>query len=230
MGPLIAGRDIVRSYGHRRALDRVDITVAAGELLALAGPNGAGKTTLLRMLATLQRPDAGTLTVFGEPVPDRADRVRGRIGYLGHDPGVYLDLTPLQNLEFFADLYGIPDRDARIEELLELVGLIHRAHDATRTFSRGMVQRLGVARLLVHDPALLFLDEPHSGLDALGEELLNRILTADRTAVIVTHDLENAAEWADRIMVLDRGRCAGEIRPDGRAGRVVRDEYRAMVA
>ena len=220
----------MKAFGHRRALDGVDIELAAGERLALAGPNGAGKTTLLRMLATLHRPDSGELTVLGEPVPDRADRVRAHIGYLGHDPGVYLDLTPHQNLELFADLYGIADRDTRIEELLDFVGLIHRAHDATRTFSRGMVQRLGLARLLLHDPVLLLLDEPYSGLDALGADLLDGILAGDRSAVIVTHDLDRVVDWAARVTVLNRGRHAGDILTAGSDGPTIRARYREIVA
>ncbi len=220
----------MKSYGLRRVLDRVDIDLAEGECIALAGPNGAGKSTLLRMLATLLSPESGDLRVLQEDLPTGAPRIRGRIGFLGHDPGVYLDLTPLQNLELFADLYGVPDRVHRVEELLEFVGLIHRAHDVTRTFSRGMVQRLGLARLLLHDPTLLLLDEPYSGLDALGADLLDGILAEGRAAVIVTHDLDRTPRWANRILVLDRGRRVGEIDADGNDGATVRDRYRELVA
>lgn len=220
----------MKSYGLRRVLDRVDIDLAEGECIVLAGPNGAGKSTLLRMLATLLSPESGDLRVLGEELPRGAPAVRGRIGFLGHDPGVYLDLTPLQNLELFADLYGVPDRDRRIEELLEFVGLIHRTHDVTRTFSRGMVQRLGLARLLLHDPALLLLDEPYSGLDALGAELLDGVLAEGRSAVIVTHDLDRTPQWAGRILVLNRGRRTGEIDPVGSDGAAVRERYRELVA
>ncbi len=209
----------------------MDFDLADGERVALAGPNGAGKSTLLRMLATLLSPESGELEVLGQKLPSRADRVRGRIGYLGHDPGVYLDLTPLQNLELFADLYGVPDRDRRIEELLEFVDLIHRAHDVTRTFSRGMVQRLGLARLLLHDPVLLLLDEPFSGLDALGADLLDGVLTEEgRSAVIVTHDLDRTLTWANRIVVLNRGRLRGALDPGVSDGPALRDRYRELVA
>lgn len=182
------------------------------------------------MLATLKRPNSGSLTVLGHELPDGADVARRQIGYLGHDPGVYLDLSPIQNLELFGDLYGIAERDARIELLLEQVGLIHRAHDATRTFSRGMVQRLGLARMLLHEPTLLLLDEPFSGLDALGAQLLDDVLAQGRSAVIVTHDVERTPEWADRIVVMARGKQVGEIATRGRTGAEVRNDYLGLVA
>lgn len=199
-------------------------------MVALAGPNGAGKTTLLRMLATLHRPDAGTLTVLGEPLPDRARHVRTGIGYLGHDPGVYLDLTPWQNLELFADLHGGPRERDRMEDLLDRVGLLHRAHDVVRTFSRGMTQRLGIARMLQHEPRLLLLDEPYAGLDALGATLLDAVLAEGRPAVIVTHDLDRAVSGADRMIVLRAGRVAGELPTRGADPAAVRAGYAELVA
>jgi len=204
--------------------------VADGEVVALAGPNGAGKTTLLRMLATLLRPDAGELTVMGEALPDRARSVRERIGYLGHDPGVYLDLTPWQNLELFGDLHGVRRDRGRAEDLLDRVGLLHRAHDVVRTFSRGMTQRLGIARMLQHDPSLLLLDEPYAGLDARGATLLDAVLAEGRPAVIVTHDLERAVTGADRMVVLRAGRVAGEMATRGADLSDLRVRYSEMVA
>jgi heme exporter protein A len=220
----------VKSYGRRRALDGVDVDLAAGERLAIVGPNGAGKTTLLRMLATLHRPDAGTLTVLGEPLPERAAEARARLGYLGHDPLVYLDLTPLQNLELFAALYGVRDPNRRIESLLDQVGLLTRAFEPVRTFSRGMAQRLGLARLMLHEPELLLLDEPHAGLDAPGTALLDGLLAPGSSAVLVTHDVARAVEIADRVVVLRAGRVilhrdTSEVAPDA-----FRAEYEAAIA
>ena len=128
----------MHAYGERRAVDGVDLQVDAGERLAIAGPNGAGKSTLLRMLATLLRPRAGHLTVLGADVADDPRRARTGLGYLAHDPLVYLDLTARQNLELYGDLYGIPDRDGRIDDLLDHVDLLARAEDPVRAFSRGM--------------------------------------------------------------------------------------------
>jgi heme exporter protein A len=174
------------------------------------GPNGAGKSTLLRMLATLLRPDAGTLSVAGHPLPEGARSARGLVGYLGHDPLLYLDLTAWQNLDLFADLYGVPEAGERIAEMLGAVGLLARAHEPVRTLSRGMAQRLGLARLLLHRPSLLLLDEPHASLDAPGAELLDRLLSGARGAqsvVLVTHDLERGLALASRVLVLRAGRA-----------------------
>lgn len=194
------------------------------------GPNGAGKTTLLRMLATLHRPTQGTLAVMGHDLPDKAQLVRPHLGYLGHDPLVYLDLTALQNLELFADLYGVPDPRGRIEELLDQVGLLARAFEPVRTFSRGMAQRLGIARLLLHRPSLLLLDEPTSGLDAAGAALLDRVVADGASVVLVTHDAERAVRVAGRVMVLRGGRVRFERVTAGLDPAAFRAEYEREVA
>ena len=212
---MVTARGLVHAYGERRAVDGVDLSLGPGERVARAGANGAGKSTLLRVVATLLRAQAGTLEVMGEEIPGGTRAARAGIGYLAHDPLVYLDLTARQNLELYGDLYGIADRDARIDELLDRVGLLGRAEDTVRTFSRGMAQRLALARMLLHRPRLLLLDEPHASLDARGAALLDDELaaaTADgRAAIIVTHEVERVARVADRLVVL-------------RAGRVVLDE------
>ncbi len=206
--------------------------VAEGECLAVLGPNGAGKSTLLRMLATLLRPDEGELSVGGHPLPQRARRARGLIGYLGHDPLLYLDLTAWQNLELFADLYGVPRPRERIADMLRGVGLLARAHDPVRTFSRGMTQRLGLARLLLHRPSLLLLDEPHASLDAPGATLLDRVLAEARGAqavVLVTHDVGRGLALADRVLVLRAGRLVLEAPTAGLDPAAFRAEYEALV-
>jgi heme exporter protein A len=208
----------VKAFGGRRAVDGVDIALAEGECLAIVGPNGAGKTTMLRMAASLIRPDSGSLTISGHSIPSHAARVRAMIGYLGHQPLLYLDLTAWQNLEFFADLYGVPHARARIEEMLDRVDLLARAYDPVRTFSRGMAQRLGLARLLLHDPRLLLLDEPHAGLDAPGAALLDALLDearGTRTVMMVTHDLGRALATGDRVIAMRRGRVALEEKTAG---------------
>jgi heme exporter protein A len=207
--------------------------VAEGECLGILGPNGAGKSTLLRMLATLLRPDAGALSVGGHALPERAGRARGLIGYMGHDPLLYLDLTAWQNLELFADLYGVPRPRERIADMLREVGLLPRAHDAVRTLSRGMAQRLGLARLLLHRPSLLLLDEPHASLDAPGAALLDRVLAEARgaqTVVLVTHDLERVLPIAGRVLVLRAGRAVLSAGTAGVDPAAFRAEYEALVA
>ena len=221
---------MVKAYGARRALDGVDIDLREGETLAIVGPNGAGKTTLLRMLATLHRPTEGRLQMFGHDLPDMAQSVRPLLGYLGHDPLVYLDLTALQNLELFADLYGVPDPRERIEDLLDQVGLLPRAFEPVRTFSRGMAQRLGIARLLLHRPVLLLLDEPTSGLDAPGAALLDRVVAGGTSVVLVTHDVERAVQVADRLLVLGGGRVRIACGTSGLDPAAFRAEYEREIA
>ena len=177
------------------------------------------------MLATLHRPTQGTLSVMGHDLPDKAQSVRPHLGYLGHDPLVYLDLTALQNLELFADLYGVPDPRDRIEELLDRVGLLARAFEPVRAFSRGMAQRLGIARLLLHRPSLLLLDEPTSGLDAQGAALLDGVVADGASVVLVTHDVERAVQVADRVMVLRAGRVRLQAATAGLDATAFRAEY-----
>jgi heme exporter protein A len=209
------------------------VELGDGECLAVLGPNGAGKSTLLRTLATLLRPDEGTLTVTGHALPDGARRARGLIGYLGHDPLLYLDLTAWQNLELFADLYGVPSPRERVEEGLARVGLLGRAFDPVRSFSRGMAQRLGLARLMLHRPVLLLLDEPYAGLDAPGATLLDEVMAearGTRGVVLVTHDVERAVGLADRLLVLRGGRVALSEPAAGQDPAAFRGRYEAAIA
>jgi len=196
------------------------------------GPNGAGKSTLLRMLATLLRPEAGELSVCGAPIPAKAIRARAEIGYLGHDPLVYLDLTARQNLELYADLFGMSDAPGRINDALDRVGLLARSFDPVRTFSRGMAQRLGLARALLHEPRLLLLDEPYAGLDAAGTRLLDGVLGdlgRERGVVINTHEVERGVAMAGRVLVLRAGRPVLS-EPTASLGADFRRRYEELVA
>jgi heme ABC exporter ATP-binding subunit CcmA len=178
---VIRARQLSRRFGDRRVIDRLDLDVAAGEFLLLTGPNGSGKTTLLRLVAGLLAPTGGTIEV---------DVERGRVGFLGHEPLVYRELTPLENLDLYGRLYRIPERRERIGALLERFGLWHVRNERVSTFSRGMQQRLGLCRTLLHEPDLIVLDEPFNALDAAGSELLERELAAlaGRTVLLATHD------------------------------------------
>lgn len=228
---LVAAAGLVKRFGDRDAVAGIDLTLAAGECLVVLGPNGAGKSTLLRMAATLLRPDGGTLEVCGHRCPDDASRARPRIGLLSHEPQVYLDLSARQNLEFFADMHGLPRARDLAMDGLERVGLLARANDSVRTFSRGMAQRLGLARVLMHDPDLLLLDEPHAGLDAPGAALLDAALQErreGRAVLLVTHEIEHGLALADRVMVMRRGRCVlAQAVPADRAG--FRRHYEALI-
>jgi len=198
-----------RDYGERRALDGVDFTLTAGETLLVLGPNGAGKTTLLRVLGTLLRPTAGQLRVLGCELPQETWRLRGRVGYLGHEPLLYRDLSGRENLRFHADLHGIaPDRaEWRIEELLAAAGMERRADSHVTELSAGMRQRLAICRCVLHEPPLLLLDEPDSHLDAEGRELARTLIgpEAGRIRVIVSHDPERFAPEAQQVLRLESG-------------------------
>ena len=207
-----------RRYGERTALAGVTARVAARETLGVFGPNGAGKTTLLRVLAGLLRPHGGTARVAGARLPEEAWKVRGRIGYLGHDPLLYRELTGRENLRFHARLHRV--ENGRVEALLEAVGMARRASDPVRELSRGMLQRLAAARAVLHDPPLLLLDEPRSGLDPAAVALLEPLVgrTAGRTRVLVTHDVEGGLAECDTALGLRAGRQelsarAAEISP-----------------
>lgn len=205
--PAVRCDAVSRRYGERLALDRVSLQVQPGERVLLTGGNGAGKTTLLRMLATLLRPHEGTVTVAGHPLPREARRVRPLIGYLGHEPLVYPGLTAGENLELYAALHGAPA--ARVVEALELVGLERRRGGVASELSRGMRQRLALARAVLHRPQILLLDEPTTGLDDDGRERLRGLLAShEGTALISTHEPEWFAPLGVRSVQLAEGRLA----------------------
>ena len=209
-------RGLAKTFGAIQALAGLDLHVPAGESVAVFGPNGAGKTTLIRLLTLALRPTAGSFRIAGFE-PRRAEReIRARIGVISHHTYLYDDLTARQNLEFFGRLYGIAGPRGRAEELLELVGLSLRADDAVGGFSRGMQQRLSLARALVHEPSIVFLDEPFTGLDPHGARSLRRTLerlrAERRTVVLVTHNLGEGLELSDRWLILARGRLLAEGR------------------
>jgi heme exporter protein A len=199
---------LTRNYGERAALDDVTLTLDAGQTLVVFGPNGAGKTTLLRVLATLLRPHAGKVTVLGAEFPDDAWQVRGRIGLLGHDPLLYRELTARENLRYHASLHNLDDE--RVERQLAAVSMTSRADEPVRTLSRGMVQRVAVARATLHDPELLLLDEPYANLDPAAIELVEPLIGAASgcTRVVSSHDPSRGLAEADLVLGLRAGRVA----------------------
>jgi heme exporter protein A len=193
---VIAARELSKRYGFKRVLDGLTFDLERGGVLVVTGPNGAGKTTLLRMCAGLAIPSSGTLEVE----PDRA-----RIGFLGHEPLVYRELTALENLDLYGRLYRVPERRERIGMLLERFGLWEARRERASALSRGQLQRLALCRALLHKPELLILDEPFSGLDADGTELLDRELAGmrgQRTLLVATHDPERVAPLASGRLAL----------------------------
>jgi heme exporter protein A len=195
-----------RRYGERVALTGVSVRVGAGETLAVLGANGAGKTTLLRVLAGLLRPHRGTVRVLDAELPRERWKVPGRVGFLGHDPLLYRALTGRENLTYHARLHGV--NGARVGAVLAAVGMEGRADEPVRDLSRGLVQRLAVARAVLHDPPLLLLDEPRAGLDPAVAELLEPLIgrASGRTRVLVTHDVEGGLAEGDLALGLRAGR------------------------
>jgi heme exporter protein A len=212
--PAIELSGLSRRFGERTALRDIDLSVPVGATVAVLGRNGAGKSTLLRIIATLLRPHGGEVEVLGESLPRRAFAVRARIGYLGHDPLLYRDLSARENLDYHARLHGV--RAERIAELLSAVRLERRADDPVRSLSRGLVQRVAVCRAVLHEPELLLLDEPRANLDPGAAELVEPLIgrPAGRTRMLTSHDPQAAIAEADLVLALDDGRAAFAGTPD----------------
>ena len=202
----ISLHDLGRDYGDRAALDGVEVELPPGETLAVLGPNGSGKTTLLRVLAGLLRPSRGRAAVLGCELPGEVWRLRGRVGYLAHEPLLYRDLSARENLRLAARLHGIEraDADGRVERLLDAVAMRERGDDRVAELSAGMAQRVAACRAVLHAPELLLLDEPDVHLDADGRRLVGGLIDRDggRTRVIVSHDRDRALGDADLVLEL----------------------------
>jgi heme ABC exporter ATP-binding subunit CcmA len=224
VAPAIELEGLTRRYGDREALAGVTLSLEPGASLVVFGPNGAGKTTLLRILATLLRPHGGTARVLGRDLPRDGWAVRGRIGFLGHAPLLYRDLTARENLRFHARLHGAPE--TRVDELLERVGLAARADDPVHTYSRGMVQRAAVARAVLHDPEVVLLDEPTANLDPHAAELVEPLIGrgSGRTRILTSHDPVGGLADAD----LALGLRAGHAELLAPADQVGRDQIGAL--
>ena len=210
---MIVIQELVKTYGLQPVLRKLDMTVEQGQCVALLGPNGAGKSTLLRILAALAKPTSGVVQIGGWDLPAEAFAVRRQLGVVSHLPLLYDTLTAEENLFFFAELYDMPkaQQEDRVREVLERVGLKYRARDLVRTFSRGMLQRLTIARAIIHNPAVLLFDEPYTGLDQQAGATLDgllRELVADQhhTIVMTTHDIGRGHAMASHLAILRKGK------------------------
>jgi heme exporter protein A len=219
-----------KAFGRSLVLRDVTLSVRAGETVALFGPNGAGKSTLLRLCATLMAPTAGSLELFGTAA--RGGTVRRRIGLVAHQSFLYPDLTARENLVFYARLHGLRDGEVLADAWLARTALAEVTDRPVRLFSRGMEQRLALARALLHDPELILLDEPWSGLDAAAADWLGSLLAElrgrGRTIIASTHDFERGLGVADRAVILHRGRLAWEAPVDGTSQSAVDAKYREL--
>jgi heme exporter protein A len=230
--PALEVEGLTRIFGPRKALDGVSFDLPAGAFLSIFGPNGAGKTTLLRTLTTLQNPSSGTAKVLGLDVVKDAVELRSRIGLISHNALLYPDLSAEENLLFFSEMYGIEDPAERVRELLDSVELLHRRFDLVRTFSRGMLQRLSIARALLHRPDVLFLDEPYSGLDPHAMDILDNLIAQVRsqhTFVMVSHDLVKGLELCSHALILAKGKVVRFDEKESIDGETFAAEYRGIV-
>jgi heme exporter protein A len=207
---MVRMQGVTKRYAHVWALRGIDLELQQGRCLSIFGANGAGKSTLLKILATLTRPSAGTVTIAGYDVVREAEKVRPLLGVLGHRTFLYGDLTAQENLQFYGRLFGVDSTQSHIKDLLQLVGLEAQARQRVRTYSRGMQQRLAIARVLLHRPPLLLLDEPYTGLDPHAvvrlQEVLSDLRRAKRTIILSTHDLQRGFLVCDEIVMQSRGK------------------------
>ena len=213
-GNAIEVKRLIKGYGEHYALRGIDLSVKWGDFLAIFGPNGAGKTTLLKVLATIVKPSSGDVLIAGFDLREDGVKVRHLIGVVSHQTLLYDDLSAYENLKFYGKMYEVPNLKDRINQLVAQVGLESRLHDPVRTLSRGMQQRLAIARALIHDPPILLLDEPGTGLDQQASAMLANIiistLTRQRTVIMTTHSLEQGAALSNRIMIMTDGKIAYE--------------------
>jgi heme exporter protein A len=213
---MIEVKKLVKRFGLKIVLKGVDFQVDKGEFVALVGPNGAGKTTFLRILASLSRPNMGEITIAKFHLPNQASQVRRILGVVSHQPLLYGDLTAEENLRFYARMYDLESINERVEQVLSIVGLAPRRKDLLRQFSRGMQQRLAIGRAIIHDPAVLLFDEPHTGLDQEAAQMLDKVLlevaSEGRTIVMTSHDLARTAGLATRVDILSKGNIAASLK------------------
>lgn len=223
---MIQVQNLSKVYGYRHVLRALSLEVARGQSVALLGSNGSGKTTLLRLICGLATPTSGTIEVGGWSIPQETAQVRQHIGVVSHKSLLYPTLTALENLTFFAQLYSLSQTPADLLALLDRVGLRKRAHSLVKTFSRGMLQRLSIARALVNDPGVLLLDEPYTGLDQAASAVLDTLLqqarSDGRTLLMTTHHLERVPLLTDRVVVLHGGQVALDIPTEISAADLVR--------
>ena len=218
-----------KSYGSHLALRGVDLSIKPGERVALFGPNGAGKTTLIKILATIVKPTSGTVMVDGADLKDKPEVFRRRIGLVSHSTFLYSHLSAYENLDFYGRIYDVPRRRERILQVIEQVEMSTRLHDRVGSLSRGMQQRVSIARAMLHDPAVMLLDEPETGLDQRSASIVWSALlgtgSARRTVIVVTHSLERGLELSDRVALLVKGRIAHEAPTAGMSLDRLRELY-----
>ena len=206
---MIAINGLNKTIGEKTILRNVSLQVDKGDTVGILGPNGAGKSTILKIIGGLMKPSSGIVEIEGQKIKDNPLETKKKIGFLAHNSYLYDHFSPLENLKFFGKLYNIENSEERAKELIREVGLTYFMHEPVRSFSRGMIQRLAIARAIIHDPEILILDEPHTGLDQQAVKLLNSVILKMKekgtTILMVTHDFAQTVETCDRIIIMKHG-------------------------
>ncbi len=231
--PLLLARDLTKTFGRFTALRSLSLAVPEGEFLTIVGRNGAGKTTFLKIVSSIVTSYTGEVLLEGRDLKSADEGTRRKIGFVSHDSLLYKDLTVRDNLSFYARMYGVPDRDRKVAGMIQRVGLEAKSDVLVSALSRGMKQRLSLARAFIHEPSVLLLDEPFTGLDERASEILEEVLAGFKrsrgTIVMVTHDIDRGWTHADRVVVFDKGTVAKEISPREMTLDDFKNEYRRIL-
>jgi heme exporter protein A len=230
---LIDIKGLTKQADNKLILRGIDLSIKQGETVAILGPNGAGKSTLLKVLATLIKPTTGQVMINGLNLKKNQLEIKKLFGYLPHSSLLYDQYSPLENLVFFGKLYGVNNPEKRATELVKEVGLSFFLNEPVKNFSRGMIQRIAIARAIVHEPKILYLDEPHTGLDQGAIAILNNVIVSMKekgtTTLMVTHDFKQAAEICDRILIMKNGKIVDDFKLKERNLDLVNDKYQLQV-
>ena len=230
---MIEIKKLTKQADNKLILRGVDLSIKQGETVAILGPNGAGKSTLLKVLATLIKPTSGLVTINGLDLKKDHIEVKKMFGYLPHSSLLYDHYTPLENLVFFGNLYGVKDVENIARQLVKDVGLSFFINEPVKNFSRGMIQRIAIARAIIHDPKIMLLDEPHTGLDQGAINILNNVVLSMKekgsTTLMVTHDFKQAAEICDRIIIIKNGKIADDFKINKNSLSLVSEKYQVLV-
>lgn len=230
---MIEIKKLTKQADNKLILRGVDLSIRQGETVAILGPNGAGKSTLLKVLATLIKPTSGLVKINGLDLKKDHIEVKKMFGYLPHSSLLYDHYSPLENLVFFGNLYGVKDVENKAKQLVKDVGLSFFINEPVKNFSRGMIQRIAIARAIIHEPSIMLLDEPHTGLDQGAISILNNVVLSMKergcTTLMVTHDFKQAAEICDRIVIVKNGRIADDFKINNKSLGLVSEKYQVLV-
>ncbi|MFJ5757964.1 ABC transporter ATP-binding protein [Neobacillus sp. NPDC093182] len=230
---MIEIKKLTKQADNKLILRGIDLSITQGETVAILGPNGAGKSTLLKVLATLIKPTSGLVKINGLDLKKDHIEVKKMFGYLPHSSLLYDHYTPLENLVFFGNLYGVKDVENRARKLVNEVGLSFFINEPVKNFSRGMIQRIAIARAIIHEPKIMLLDEPHTGLDQGAITILNNVVLSMKekgcTTLIVTHDFKQAAAICDRIIIVKNGKIADDFKINNKSLSLVSEKYQVLV-